>query len=86
MAYQHARTELLKSSVITRDGSAKKIFIHHLIKDTARASMPHDQFDLAFSFSFGLLSLAWSYEDFGFGNEQYRWARCNEVYRHVIRL
>ncbi len=48
--------------------------------------MSDERFDLAFGFTLCLLSSAWPYEDFGFGNEQYRWARCNEIYRHVLRL
>lgn len=86
MGYQEARTELLKSSLITRDRGAKKLFIHRLIQDAARASMSDERFDLAFGFTLCLLSSAWPYEEFGFGNEQYRWARCNEIYRHVLRL
>ncbi|KAL8671104.1 MAG: hypothetical protein Q9168_004386 [Polycauliona sp. 1 TL-2023] len=86
MGYQEARTELLKSSLITRDGAAKKLFIHRLIQDAARASMSDERFDDAFGFTLCLLSSAWPYEEFGFGNEQYRWARCNEIYRHVLRL
>lgn len=86
MNYQEARTELLKSSLITRDRGKKKLFIHRLIQDAARASMSNERFDLAFGFTLYLLSAAWPYEEFGFGNEQYRWARCNEIYRHVLRL
>ena len=86
MAYSQARTELWKSSLISRDRGAKKIFAHRLIQDAARASMSDERFDLAFNFTLCLLSWAWPYKDFGFGNEQYRWAQCNEIYRHVLRL
>lgn len=86
MGYQEARTELLKSSLITRDRVAKKLFIHRLIQDAARASMSDERFNDAFGFTLCLLSSAWPYEEFGFGNEQYRWDRCNEIYRHVLRL
>lgn len=37
MTYQQVRTKLLKSSLITRERVAKKIFIHRLIEDAARA-------------------------------------------------
>lgn len=86
MGYQEARTELLKSSLITRDRGAKKLFIHRLIQDAAPASMSDERFDLTFGFMLCLLSSAWPYDEFGFGNEQYRWARCNEIYRRVLRL
>ncbi|KAL8989820.1 MAG: hypothetical protein Q9177_001376 [Variospora cf. flavescens] len=79
MGYQEARTELLKSV-------AKKLFIHRLIQDAARASMSDERFNDAFGFTLCLLSSAWLYEEFGLGNEQYRWGRCNEIYRHVLRL
>ncbi|KAI4126160.1 MAG: hypothetical protein LQ341_006906, partial [Variospora aurantia] len=69
MGYQEARTELLKSSLITRDRAAKKLFIHRLIQDAARASMSDERFNDAFGFTLYLLSSAWPYKEFRCGNE-----------------
>lgn len=85
-AYQKARTNLLKSSLITREKSTKTIVIHRLIQDAARAKMSDKQFDSTFSFALCLLSAVWTYEPFSFGNETYRWPRCEQLFPHVLRL
>ena len=85
-SYQEARTELLKASLITRERDTDTIVIHRLIQDTALAKMSNGRFNKLYSFVFGLVSSVWPYEDFGFGNELYRWAKCDELYPHVLRL
>ncbi|KUJ08790.1 uncharacterized protein LY89DRAFT_724797 [Mollisia scopiformis] len=61
MEYQDARTELLTSSLITRDRNEKKIFMHRLIQDAARASVTDEQLNRAFGFTLCQLSAAWPY-------------------------
>lgn len=83
--YQQARTKLLQSSLIARDHSAEKIVVHRLIQDAARARLSDEQYDTVFTSVLCRLSSVWPYEEFGFGNETYRWARCEELYAHVLR-
>ncbi|KAL8791633.1 MAG: hypothetical protein Q9195_005782 [Heterodermia aff. obscurata] len=85
-SYQDARSELHKASLIARERDTETIVIHRLIQDTARARMSDGRFNKLYSFLFGLVSSVWPYEDFGFGNELYRWAKCDELYPHVLRL
>lgn len=68
-SYQEARAELLQSSLISRERNTKKIDIHRLIQDTARAKMSDSRFDENFSLTFCLVSAVWPYVEFGFGNE-----------------
>ncbi|PVH80610.1 hypothetical protein DL98DRAFT_654560 [Cadophora sp. DSE1049] len=67
--YHEARAELLQSSLIARERNTKKIIIHRLIQDAARAKMSDGRFNQVFSFTMHLVSSAWQYEQFGFGNE-----------------
>jgi hypothetical protein len=85
-SYQRARTELLQCSLITRQQDTKRIFIHRLIQDAVRAKMSDEQFDVTFSSTLSLLSAVWPYEEFSFGNEIYRWARCEEISPHVFKM
>ncbi|KAL1304233.1 hypothetical protein AAFC00_000652 [Neodothiora populina] len=86
--YLAARTELIRSSLITRDKNSEKVVVHthRLLQDRARARMSSERFDFIFTLSLNLLSSAWPYEEFSFGNELYRWGRCEELYPHVRRL
>lgn len=84
--YQEARAELLQSSLISRERNTKRIVIHQLIQDAVRGKMSDSRFDKMFSFTFCLVSAVWPYEDFGFGNELYRFAHCGELYPHVLWL
>jgi hypothetical protein len=84
--YQEARAELLQSSLITRERKTKRIVVHRLIQDAARSKMSDERFHKIFVFALCLVSAAWPYEEFGFGNELYRFERCSELYPHVLWL
>lgn len=83
--YQQAQAELLQSSLITRETDTRRIVIHRLLQDAARAQMTDEQFNRTYSSSL-CSSSRYEYEGFGFGNEMYRWACCEELYSHVLRL
>ncbi|KAL8327943.1 hypothetical protein RB597_003991 [Gaeumannomyces tritici] len=84
--YQKARTELLQSSLISKDNSSKRIVIHRLIQDTARSKMTTAQFNETFDASLHLVSSMWPYEKFGWRHGVARWARCEELFPHVVTL
>jgi hypothetical protein len=85
-AYQDARTELLRSSLIARDRTSNRITIHRLVQDGARAKMTAERFESVFALTSELLCLAWPFEDFSFGHGVSRWAKCAELFPHVIQL
>jgi NB-ARC domain len=85
-AYQEARTELLRSSLIARNRAANRIAIHRLVQDGARTKMTDERFELVFSLASRLLFLAWPFEKFGFGHRVSRWAKCADLFPHVIQL
>jgi NB-ARC domain len=62
-AYQVARTELQTRSLITRDRGTKKITMHRLIQDAARAKMSAERFDTVFRVAVTLLSSVWPFEE-----------------------
>ena len=53
--YQKARTELLQSSLISRDRSSQKILVHRMIQDAARARMTPSHFETTFATSLTLV-------------------------------
>jgi hypothetical protein len=62
-AYQVARTELQTRSLITRDRGTKKMTMHRLIQDAARAKMSAERFDTVFRVAVTLLSSVWPFEE-----------------------
>jgi hypothetical protein len=86
--YDDARQEPLRSSLVSRDRSAKTLVIHRLIQDTVRARMSDERYSAVFVSALQLISGVWPYEEeFGFiKNETYRWRQCNELYNHVLHL
>lgn len=86
--YAEARTELLASSLITRDRNLKTLTIHRLTQDNARSKMQDDKYDKVFISALQLLAEVWPYgNEFGFlGYESYEWARANELYIHILHL
>ncbi|KAH8704099.1 hypothetical protein BGW36DRAFT_444704 [Talaromyces proteolyticus] len=84
--YQNARTELIQRSLITRQKDKKTLNIHRLIQDAVRARMTDDEFNKVFSSMLSFVSAVWPYEEFSFGNEIYRWARCQDLFPHVLKL
>nr|POE47093.1 hypothetical protein CFP56_00425 [Quercus suber] len=85
--YEEARAQLLQSSLIVRDRSSKKLVIHSLTQDTARANMSDKRNSIVFESALQLLSNVWPYEEeFGFMNETDRWAQCKELYKHMLHL
>lgn len=86
--YQDARTELLSSSLITRNRNAKSLTIHRLTQDNALSKMDDDRYEKVFTSVLQLLAGVWPYgNEFGFlGYESYKWPRANELYIHILHL
>ncbi|KAK5171081.1 uncharacterized protein LTR77_004225 [Saxophila tyrrhenica] len=86
--YIEARAELLQASLVSRDRSAKKLFMHRLIQDTVISRMSEERYSSVYVSALQLISCVWDYEeDFGFIKEEAaRWRRCEELYSHVLHL
>lgn len=86
--YTDARTELLRSSLITRNRNAKSLTIHRLTQDNARSKMQDDRYSKVFTSALQLLAEVWPYgSEFGFLNyESYGWSKANELYIHILHL
>jgi hypothetical protein len=86
--YTRARTELLKSSLITRNRTNKTLTIHRLTQDTRRSEMTPQKFSTVFTSALQLLDGRWPYGvEFGFlGYEKYKWTKANDLYTHILYL
>lgn len=85
-AYQRARSELFRSSLVTRDVTEKKLTIHRLVQDTARSKMSSERFSATFAAAVGLLCSVWPFENSNWQHGVARWAVCEELFPHVLRL
>lgn len=84
--YQRARTELLQSSLISRQRTTKSISVHRLVQDVARAKMSAPRLRLAFATCLRLVSEVWPFEAFGWRHGVARWSACDELFPHVMKL
>ncbi|KAL0263689.1 hypothetical protein SLS55_002670 [Diplodia seriata] len=86
LEYQRARTELLRSSLISRQRTAQSMTVHNLVQDVSRAKMPAPRLRLAFVTCLHLLSAKWPFEAFGWQHSVSRWSTCEELFPHVMKL
>lgn len=86
MAYQKARSELLQSSLVTRNKKANKLTIHRLIQDTARGKMSNARFLAIFSATIRLLASVWPYDTSNWRHSVARWVVCEELFPHIVRI
>jgi NB-ARC domain len=85
-AYQRARSELLRSSLVSRDRNANSLVIHRLIQDTARGKMSHARFHAVFSATVRLLASVWPFDASNWRHSVARWAVCEQLFPHVLRI
>ena len=82
IAYQSARTELLRCSLITRN--AEKIQVHRLIQDAARTKMGKDRIRAILSATVALDSSIWPYQEFDWRHGVKRWSAVAGSIRRAI--
>ncbi|EED21629.1 conserved hypothetical protein [Talaromyces stipitatus ATCC 10500] len=85
-AYQNARSELLKSSLVMTDRSSSNLTIHRLIQDAARARMDTYRITTAFSDAVDILRLFWPEAERGVRHHIARWKDCEVISLHIVRL
>ncbi|TPX13841.1 uncharacterized protein E0L32_005785 [Thyridium curvatum] len=85
-AYQDARSELLKSSLIMHNRSESRFTVHRLIQDCARAKMSSERSKLVFSAAVGIISAKWPTAEPGVRHQIARWKQCEALSPHILRL
>lgn len=85
-AYQRARSELFRSSLVTRDVTKKKLTIHRLVQDTVRSKMSNERFCATFSAAVTLLCSVWPFDNSNWQHGVARWAICEDLFPHILRL
>ncbi|QDS73010.1 hypothetical protein FKW77_009080 [Venturia effusa] len=84
--YYAARNELLNFSFIARDRATGNMIIHRMIQDAARRNMSERRFRNVFNSCIALINDQWPYQAFTWRHNISRWARCEELYPHIVRL
>jgi hypothetical protein len=84
--YRTAKEELMSYSFISKDKTRGTIRIPRLVQDAARRRMSPTAFRAVFNTCVALLNDAWPYQPFTWRHSINRWTKCEELYRHVVRL
>lgn len=84
LSFQKARTELLQSSLISRN--AEKIQVHRLIQDAARIKISQSNMKAMFSSTVALISSVWPFKAFDWRHDAARWRLCEQLFPHVLIL
>lgn len=84
VAYHKARTELLQSSLITRN--AEKLQVHRLIQDAARTKIGKERIKVVFSATVALVSSIWPFQEFGWRHGVGKWRKCEQLLQHILSL
>jgi hypothetical protein len=85
-AYQDARSELMESSLISRNRATGTVSLHRIIQDGARARMKTNRFVSVFAFVVRLLSRVWPPAGYGIRHNNQRWKQCEELFPHILFL
>jgi hypothetical protein len=84
--YKVARNELLACSLVTGNKKDRKLFIHRLVQDVARARMTEAEFRANFMACVKLICSVWPFEVFAWRHGVARWTSCEDLFPHVSRL
>lgn len=86
--YERARTELLQTSLITRDITSGKLLIHRLVQDAARTKLNEspENLNATFGAAVQLISAVWPSEEFGWRHGVSKWRICQDLFPHIQRL
>ncbi|KAK9776213.1 putative NB-ARC domain-containing protein [Seiridium cardinale] len=84
--YSEARAELSSFSLISRGRFTGNLNIHRLIQDAARRNMSEQYYQHVFHTCIALISDQWPYQPFTWRHGIGRWAKCDDLYPHIVRL
>jgi tetratricopeptide (TPR) repeat protein len=84
--YTDARNELVACSLLSRDKIERRLSIHRLVQDVARARMSPREFRSNFMTCVDLISSSWPFEKFDWRHDVSKWTVCEPLFPHVARL
>lgn len=84
--YKKARNELLVRSLVTSNKREKKLFVHRIVQDVARARMRQSDLRETFFSCVRLLCARWPFEVLTWRHGIVRWAACEDLFPHIERL
>lgn len=81
--YYFARTELWKSSLVSRNKTLQQLSLHRLTQEVVRAHMSENRFQETFAFALSLLWRAWPQGPHAFSHVTSTWKAAEKVYSHI---
>jgi len=84
--YESAKGELLACSLVTGNKQERKLFIHRLVQDVARARMEPTEFRQTLVACVKLVASIWPFENLAWRHGIARWPKCEELFPHIARL
>lgn len=84
--YTQARAELSEITFIARNRPLKTLSIHRVVQDAARRNMSPQQYRVVFNSCVALINEEWPYQEFTWRHGTDRWALCDNLYPHIVRL
>lgn len=85
-AYIDARTELLSSSLVTKDMKNNELRIHRLVQDVVRERLSDEQSHAVYESTIVLVSNSWPFVQFDGRNAMGRLERCELLFPHVEKI
>lgn len=85
-AYVTARSNLLRSSLITRDVQSAQVALHPLVQEIVQARMPEPQLSTYFSLAVGLVHSSWPSEGVKWGHETSHREQSGQLLPHALKL
>jgi hypothetical protein len=84
--FRTARTELLARSLIAYNKGQRRLSVHRLIQEDARARILQSDMRRYFLACVELINNRWAFQEMTWRHSVARWADCEELFPHVQRL
>jgi hypothetical protein len=84
--YVAARTELLARSLVTGNKEKRKLSVHRLVQDVARARLRQPDLRQYFLACVELINGRWTFQELTWRHGIARWENCEELFPHIRRL
>ena len=85
-AFISARAELIQSSLIRINEETGEWWVHRVLQDSVRTKLTASGSLVLFDTAFKVVNKAWPYTTLDKRHGVERWAQCNDIYPHIIRL
>lgn len=86
IAYQDARAELLQSSLVSRNLGERRLLIHRIIQDSARARMSPRRLANVFRACIVLVKAVWPFVPLSSIYKVARWTKCEPLFANLVRM